>query len=127
MIVAPEDLDAVLGLCGWQRDPRMLQRWRSPGGAVVDVLPANDALLAAGEIRFGGGAFAMSLVGFDLAMRHTVQVTIPASEACVEVASLAALVVLKIVAWLDRPYDVTAPKSASPHAVFAADTPSSSR
>lgn len=107
MTVAPEDLDDVFGVCGWQRYPRMLQRWRSPGGAVIDVLAVNDALLAAGEIRFGGGDFAMSLVGFDLAMRHTVRVAVPASEACVEVASLAALVVLKIVAWLDRPYDRT--------------------
>ncbi len=107
MAVAPEDLDATLDRCGWQRDPRMLQRWRSPSGAVVDVLPVDDALLAAGELRFGGGDFTMSLVGFDLAMRDTVQVAIPASESCVEVASLAALVVLKIVAWIDRPYDRT--------------------
>lgn len=107
MAVSPDDLDAVLGACGWVRDPRMLQRWRGPDDVVVDVLPVSPSLLAAGEVRFGDGDFVMSLVGFDLAIRDAVRVAIPASEECVEVASLAALVVLKIVAWLDRPYDRT--------------------
>lgn len=107
MVVSPDDLDAVLGACGWARDPRMLQRWRGPDGVVVDVLPVSEALLTAGEVRFGDGDFVMSLAGFELALRYTEFVELPESDERVEVASLAALVVLKIVAWLDRPYDRT--------------------
>lgn len=48
----------------------------------------------------------MSLVGFDLALNHTLRVEVAGQNPFeVEVASLSALVVLKIVAWLDRPYE----------------------
>lgn len=103
--VAPEDLDAFLAPLGWDRDPRMLQRWRGPEEVVADVIPVSDALLAAGEIRFGGGDFAMSLVGFDLVMRHTNIATSQVVDVAVEVATLPVLVILKMVAWLDRPYE----------------------
>lgn len=125
--VSPNDLDAVLGACGWVRDPRALQRWRGPDGVVVDALPVSDALLAAGEVRFGDGDFVMSLVGFELAMRHTELVDLPASDARVEVASLAALVVLKIVAWLDRPYERTKDLGDLAHVLGHALAPNDAR
>jgi predicted nucleotidyltransferase len=42
---------------------------------------------------------------FDLALDHTVRVAVPGHRLDVEVARLSALVVLKIVAWLDRPQE----------------------
>lgn len=107
MLVAPDDLDELLVPLGWVRDPRMLQRWRAPDGVLADVLPMSDALLRAGELRFGGDDFVMSLVGFDLAIEHTVLVPLADTGVDIEIASLSALVVLKLVAWLDRPYERT--------------------
>jgi predicted nucleotidyltransferase len=42
-------------------------------------------------------------IGFDLALEHASPVAIPGTDGHVDVASLAAIVVLKMVAWLDRP------------------------
>lgn len=107
MLVAPEDLDELLVPMGWVREPRALQRWRAPEGVLADVLPMSEALLRAGELRFGGDDFVMSLVGFDLAIEHTVVVPLADTGVDLEIASLPALVVLKLVAWLDRPYERT--------------------
>lgn len=107
IVLAPADLDRVLGPLGWQRDARMRQRWHGPEGVLVDLLPATDELVAAGEIRFDGDDLRMSLVGFDLALRHTTRVTLSVGDVDVELATLAVLVVLKMVAWLDRPHERT--------------------
>lgn len=103
VVLAPTELERVLEPLGWRRDPRALQRWHGPGAVVADLLPATADLVAAGEIRFDGDDVTMSLVGFDLALRHTVAVPLDEEGTSIEVPVLAALVVLKIVAWLDRP------------------------
>ncbi len=102
IILAPQDLDALLTPLGWIRDQRMLQRWHGPDGFKADVLPATAELIEAGKIQLDGDALEMSLVGFDLAFEHALAVPIQGSAETIQVASLASLVVLKMVAWLER-------------------------
>ena len=103
VVVSETDLPNILEDAGWQRDKRMAQRWHSPGGAAADILPATAELVARGEIRFDGDTKSMSLLGFDLALKHTIQKDLPGTEAKIEIADLPVVVVLKMVAWLDRP------------------------
>lgn len=105
IVVAPADLDALLHPLGWQRDPRLKQRWYGPDGFKADVLPAAQELIEAGRVRLDGNNFEMSLVGFDLALEHAELASIVGTSAAVPVASLASLAVLKMVSWLDRPYE----------------------
>ncbi len=105
IVLAPASLDEAVEPLGWTRDARMRQRWFGPEGAIADLLPVTEELVAAGEVCFDEDDLRMSLVGFDLALRHTARVPLPGSDVDVEVATLAALVVLKIVAWLDRPHE----------------------
>lgn len=60
--------------------------------------------IEAGEVRLDEGV-GMSLVGVDLALRHADVVPLEELGVEIEVATLPVLVVLKIVAWLDRPYE----------------------
>lgn len=106
LVAEPDEVDSLLRMAGWLRDGRMPQRWHDNAGSKVDVLPATSRLIEAGSISFDGTT-RMSLVGFDLALEHTVRVAVPGYQLDVEVARLAALVVLKIVAWLDRPQERT--------------------
>jgi len=107
-IVLPlADFDRVLAPLGWRRSARMLQRWHGPGDVLADLLPATEELVEAGEVRFEGGDVRMSLVGFDLALRYTERVALGVGEIEVEVATLPVLIVLKMVAWLDRPSERT--------------------
>jgi predicted nucleotidyltransferase len=46
----------------------------------------------------------MSLIGFDLALDYAAPVLVPGHAQTVYVASLASLVVLKMVAWVERPF-----------------------
>lgn len=107
IVLPPSDLDRVLGPLGWRRDARIRQRWHGPEGVLADLLPATDELVAAGEVRFDGDELRMRLAGFDLALRYTERVPLPADGVDVELASLAALTLLKMVAWLDRPHERT--------------------
>jgi predicted nucleotidyltransferase len=102
LVAELDEVDSILGKAGWLRDGRMPQRWHDDAGSRVDVLPATSRLIEAGSISFDGTT-RMSLVGFDLALDHTVRVAVPGHRLDVEVACLSALVVLKIVAWLYRP------------------------
>ncbi len=105
MIVEPADFEGLLTPLGWRRNPRILQRWYTADDVVADILPATDSLIALGELRFDNDSKAMSLVGFDLAVVHAIAVELPGSNTTIEVASLPALVVLKMVSWLDRPLE----------------------
>ncbi len=104
LVAELDEFDSILGKAGWVPDPRTPQRWCDHDGNKADVVPATPRLVQEGSISFGRGT-KMSLVGFDLAFGHTVRVTLPGYDLEVEVACLPALVVLKIVAWLDRPHE----------------------
>jgi predicted nucleotidyltransferase len=87
---------------GWQRHPKMLQRWQREG-AQVDIVPTTNEELLAGVADLGDG-FLLSVVGFDLAFTETDPIEIRANVV-VPVARLAVLAMLKMVAWLERPIE----------------------
>ena len=106
-IVAEEIVvKAILTATEWVRDERAKQRWRHEASdSIVDIMPATSRILRDGHVRLEGDAKEMSMVGFDLALSHTVRVPLDDAQHSVEVATLPALTMLKMVAWLDRPYD----------------------
>jgi predicted nucleotidyltransferase len=102
--IALEEYPAGLEtLNGWQRRPRAGEHaWLSPTGVRVDVVPAGPALLRAGFLTWPQSGYRMNLVGLRLAFDHNVLVEV--AERCrVRVATTPAVVVLKMVAFLDRP------------------------
>jgi predicted nucleotidyltransferase len=84
----------------WTRDPRQHQRWRHVSGVELDVLPAGPQLRAHGHVTWPGG-HRMSLEGFDALF--AAPLALVDAELRVEVASVALIVLLKMVAFLDRP------------------------
>ena len=107
------DVDLVIALAspafaaiarelGWSQDPRIPIRFRGPGAFRADVLAVTPADLACGSLEFEGGDRRMSLAGFDLVFAHAAPLAL-GDSASIAVASLATLVLLKMVAWLDRP------------------------
>jgi predicted nucleotidyltransferase len=101
--VALEDYPAGLeALPGWQRRRAGEHAWLSPTGVKVDVVPAGPGLLEVGWLTWPASGHRMNLVGLRLAFDHHVSVTIDEGHS-VEVATTPAIVVLKMVAFLDRP------------------------
>jgi predicted nucleotidyltransferase len=98
-----EDATAALSLLpGWFPDPRLEQRWRTPTGIAVDIVPATAEALARGYIEWPRAGFRMSLLGIRLAFEHAVALPI-AADLEVRTAPIQVISVLKIVAYLDRP------------------------
>jgi predicted nucleotidyltransferase len=97
--------DAALALArlpGWTRDPVQEQRWHTPAGIAVDVVPASRQALARGYIEWPRAGLRMSLLGMRLAFERGVDLRI-AADLEVRVVPLHVLAVLKVVAYLDRP------------------------
>jgi predicted nucleotidyltransferase len=76
--------------------------WLSPTGVKVDVVPAGLGLLDAGSLVWPESGYRMNLIGLRLAFEHHVHIPIDAGHS-LKVASTPAIVVLKMVAFLDRP------------------------
>ena len=94
---------AVLAdLPGWARDSRMEQTWMAPDDVRIDIIPVSVESMAAGVLVWPESEFRMSLTGFGLAFAHG-ESTEVAAGVSVLVASLPAIVVLKMAAFLDRP------------------------
>jgi len=68
----------------------------------VDALPASRRDMSDGELTFAESGHVMNLAGFDLALRNNVPVSLDANHH-IDVATIPVVVVLKMVAWLDRP------------------------
>jgi len=101
--VALEDYPAGLeALPGWRRRREGEHAWLSSTGVKVDVVPAGPGLLDAGSLTWPETGYRMNLVGLRLAFDHHVRFAIDAGHS-VRVASTATIVVLKMVAFLDRP------------------------
>jgi predicted nucleotidyltransferase len=101
--VALEDYPAGLeALPGWRRHREGEHAWLSPTGVKVDVVPAGPGLLEVGWFTWPRSGYRMNLVGLRLAFDHHVNVRIEEGLS-VEAATTPAIVVLKIVAFLDRP------------------------
>ena len=99
--VTPEELsEGMETLVGWSRVSE--QRWRSPEGVLVDLIPAGPELVAAGEIVWPGSEVRMSLVGFGHALRSSDEVRL-GQDLTFPVAPVAVIALLKMSAYLDRP------------------------
>lgn len=87
---------------GWIRDPKLFQRWRRDQ-AFVDIVPTSQEDLLAGVVYLEDDV-ELSVIGFDLAYSECDPVSITPS-ATVSVPRLHALVLTKMIAWMDRPND----------------------
>jgi predicted nucleotidyltransferase len=97
-------LETRLTKCNWEREKKREHRWRSPRGTLIDLLPAGTKLRAAKKLIWPESQFSMSLVGFDHVFAEP-QIAKITDSLTVNVASAAVLALLKIVAFLDRPYE----------------------
>jgi predicted nucleotidyltransferase len=95
-----EDVFARLRAAGWVRHPKKVQTWLR-GLAAIDVVPATDEDLLVGNTCLEDGAI-LSIVGFDLAFTVTDPIDVRDGLA-VPVPRLPVLLLLKMIAWLDRP------------------------
>ncbi len=91
-------------LPGWAPDPQIEHRWLAPGDVRVDVIPARSEALQRGELIWPKSGRRMSLLGFRLAFEHSLPVPISAGLA-VRVAPVPVLVVLKIAAYVEAPFE----------------------
>lgn len=98
-----EDLSGISSIAGWVRHPALEHRWTTPEGVVVDVVPADDAALRAGTVRWPRCGQEMSLLGFSAAFRSAIDADVGGVTVGLPPAS--AIVLLKMVAYLDRPAD----------------------
>lgn len=86
---------------GWAQDDRVEHKWWTPEGVPVDVVPAERALLGAGEVVWARTGARMSLLGLRHAFAE--RVTVEIDGALVPVAPPPVVALLKMVAWLDAP------------------------
>lgn len=104
LVAEPGEVEADLRDMRWQHDERVEQRWVAPAGVLVDVLPVGATSLAAGELTFSATGKVMNLAGFDLALRTCTQIQLE-PDLALDVATVAVVAILKMAAWLDRPYE----------------------
>lgn len=97
MVVAGLE-EVVAALADWKHPAP--HRWVLPSGMPVDLLPVEAADIERGFLSFERGV-EMNLAGFELLLDR--RGTVPAERLAIELASPAAIFVLKIIAWNDRP------------------------
>lgn len=87
----------------WQRDSRLPYRFKHRD-LRVDLLPSSRRYLVEAAVTFAHTGQVMNLTGFDLALQHNVEMPLPA-HGSVAVATVPVIVVLKMAAFLDRPWE----------------------
>lgn len=99
-----EAIDAVMAVAaGWKPDPRQPQRWLDPEGWPIDLIPASSELVSRGFITWPVGEKTLSLIGFRHLGRSEGTLFLP--QFGLYVALPHVVVLLKIVAWTDRPHE----------------------
>ncbi len=102
--VPVEELPAGMNrLLGWEPGGRGEQEWIAPGDVRVDILPVGRAQLESGKLIWPSG-FEMSLVGYRHVFEQAADVMM-GPELVVRVAPLPVVVLLKMAAFLDRPWE----------------------
>ena len=102
VVASVEAIRARLTEAGWARHPKKLQTWLR-AGATIDIVPTTEEDLDIGVARLEDG-FVMSVAGFDLAFTRTDLIQVR-EGLTVPVPRLPVLVLLKMIAWLDRPHE----------------------
>lgn len=95
--------------CGWHAHPHLQHRLTTLEGVPVDLVPFGGGMASeAGEISWPpAGEIVMSVLGFQEAMDHALQVRVSTSPLIeVSVASPAGIALLKLISWSERPSDV---------------------
>jgi predicted nucleotidyltransferase len=92
-------------LPGWHRNPRIEHRWESPAGVRVDVIPAGPDLLAAGSVTWKSG-LSMNLLGMNHALSRVKTFDL-APHLKLDVATVAVITLLKIIAYGENPAERT--------------------
>jgi predicted nucleotidyltransferase len=88
---------------GWHQRQGAPQQWTTSVGTLVDIIPVEEEELAVGSLVWAGTDVAMSTLGLRLAFADTVPLDLVAGHA-IRMASLPAIVLLKMAAYLDRPW-----------------------
>jgi predicted nucleotidyltransferase len=96
-------LGEALTQIGWRQEPRWEQRWRSPAGARIDLLPAGGTLRAGGRVEWPRSGMTMSLAGFEHVFADA-QARRVAPETVLQVAPVPVLALLKVASFLDSPH-----------------------
>ena len=86
----------------WTLDPKLPQRWVHQNGVPIDIIPAGDALLVQGHVTWPND-HRLNLEGFSALFSAALPFADPHLR--IEMATVPLVVLLKMVAWLDRPAD----------------------
>lgn len=113
---ATHDIDLILGVSldhypaglelasGWSRHPKREHTWIAPGDVYVDIVPAGADDDALNVLTWPESGFQMSLAGLRLALDQAVPIE-AAPGLSIRVAPLEVIALLKMVSFLDRPYE----------------------
>jgi predicted nucleotidyltransferase len=96
------ELERRLQADGWIRFANREHRWRSAQGTIMDLLPAGPKLRADKQVTWPVSQFTMNLVGFEHVFTDAQPVDF-SPELTLNVISSPALMLLKIVAFMDDP------------------------
>jgi predicted nucleotidyltransferase len=94
-------MQAELSQRGWKQEERREHRWHSPGGEVVDIIPAGMQLRQAGQLTWPASNMVMSLLGFEHVFSSAIDM--PALGTDSKVIPPVVLALLKVVAFMDDP------------------------
>lgn len=112
------DLDIAIAISDWEqfkkiesqlistgkfsKDPKQKQRFYYEGKYMLDIVPFGDIMKHPDKIFWPPEEeFAMTVLGFNEVHEHSMEVTIDESLT-IQVASLAGIFILKLIAWRDR-------------------------
>jgi predicted nucleotidyltransferase len=96
------DLDPMK-LPGWRRHPKLEHNWRTDQGVLVDLVPAPSDALDIGELVWPASGHRMNLTGVRQAFQsNKVQLE---TDLSIAVASVPAIAIMKMSAFVDRPYE----------------------
>jgi predicted nucleotidyltransferase len=87
---------------GWTQDAKREERWRSKGGALLDLIPAGVGLRESKRFTWPKGDTTMSLEGFDHAFAEARHERV-SDNLTLPVVPPVVLMLLKIIAFLDDP------------------------
>ncbi len=98
-----ERLTMRLAAIGWAPSPKLEHRWIAPRRTIIDLLPAGAELRRGGSITWPASQFKMSLAGFEHVFARAIEVHLTGGMT-IRVAPPIVTALLKIIAWVDDPY-----------------------